>query len=76
MAVDTKKRNDRQYKWQTENADRINALLPKGMKAEINEAAAAQDVSASEFIRQAIREKIEDVKRQQGNQSTVRDAKK
>lgn len=58
MAVDTKKRNTRQYAWQKENADRINAILPKGMKAEINDAAAGLGVSSSEFIRQALRAKI------------------
>ena len=58
MAVDTKKRNDRQYKWQVENIERINAVLPKGMKAEISEAAGRMGVSSSEFIRQAIRAKV------------------
>ena len=59
MAVDTVKRNERQYKWQTENADRINILLPKGSKQEIKDAADKLGVSASELMRQAIREKLD-----------------
>ena len=62
MTIDTKKRNDRQYKWQVDNIDRINAVLPKGMKEEINRAAKDQGISASEFIRQAIRAKLDAVK--------------
>lgn len=59
MTVDTVKRNARQYDWQVENTDRINILLPKGSKQEIKEAASRLGVSASELMRQAIREKLD-----------------
>ncbi len=58
MAVDTQKRNKRQYEWQKDNSDRINFLLPKGLKAIINETAKANGQSASEFMRDAIIEKL------------------
>lgn len=41
------------------NKDRINFLMEKGTKERINTAAQALNISASEFIRQAIEEKIE-----------------
>ena len=59
MAVDTIKRNRRQNAWQKENADRINFVMPKGYKQMINDAAQEMGMSASEFIREAIREKLE-----------------
>lgn len=58
MPVDTTRRNKRQYEWIKQNADRINCLLEKGMKDKINEAAAAAGISCSEWIRQAIEEKL------------------
>ena len=54
-----KKRNDRQYSWQKENTDRINFTMPKGKKAEIKAIAASKGMSASEWINEAIQEKIE-----------------
>lgn len=53
-----KKRNDRQYLWQKENTDRINFTMPKGRKAEIQEAARAEGISASEWINKAIYDRL------------------
>lgn len=53
-----KKRNERQYSWQKVNTDRINFTMPKGRKAEIQEAAKAEGISASEWINKAICEKL------------------
>ncbi len=58
MAVDTEKRNKRQYEWQKENTDRINFTMPKGTKDQIKEAAEKLGIKPSEFIRQAISEKL------------------
>ena len=57
--MDTKVRNSRQYRWQTENRERINLLFPKGTRQELQEAADVMGVSLSEFVCQAIREKID-----------------
>ena len=54
-----KRRNDRQYLWQKENTDRINFTMPKGKKAQIKETASSKGMSASEWINEAIQEKIE-----------------
>ena len=59
MAVNIEKRNTRQNTWQKENKDRINFLMDKGTKDRINEAAKALEITSSEFIRQAINEKLE-----------------
>ena len=59
MAVDTKKRNTRQQTWINENKERINLLFEKGTKERLKEAAAAANVTISEFVRQAIEEKLE-----------------
>ena len=58
MAVDIKARNIRQNNWQKENTDRINFTMPKGRKEEIRKCADAEGVSASEWINQAIIEKM------------------
>ena len=58
MAVDTQKRNKRQYAWQKENTDRINFVMPKGMKQQIQDAAEKNGMTSSEFIRDAIVEKL------------------
>ena len=58
MAIDTQKRNKRQYEWQKNSADRINFLLPKGYKAIINETAKEHGRTASELIREAIEDKL------------------
>lgn len=57
--MDTMKRNSRQYRWIVENKERINLLFPKGTKEELQKAADTLGVSLSEFVRQAIREKID-----------------
>jgi len=57
--MDTEKRNKRQYQWQKENTDRINFTMPKGTKELIKAAARAQHITPSEFIRQAIDEKLD-----------------
>lgn len=57
--MDTMKRNSRQYRWIVENKERINLLFPKGTKEELQKAADILGVSLSEFVRQAIREKID-----------------
>ena len=59
--VDTKKRNKRQYQWQVDNTERINVLLSKGTKEQIRLAADRLGISASEFMRQAIKDKLEAV---------------
>lgn len=59
MAVDTKKRNTRQQNWINENKERINLLFEKGTKERLKEAAAAANVTISEYVRQAIEEKLE-----------------
>lgn len=59
MAEDIKKRNARQQAWQKENRDKINLLTPKGRKAKIQAVATAAGVSVTEWINQAITEKME-----------------
>lgn len=41
-----------------ENKDRLNFIMEKGTRDRINQAAKALNISASEFVRQAIEEKI------------------
>ena len=53
-----KKRNERQNTWQKENTDRINFTMPKGRKAEIQRSAQSKGISASEWINEAIVEKM------------------
>lgn len=59
MPVDKKTRNERQNRWQKENTDRINFTMPKGRKEEIKKCAERAGVSASEWINQAISEKMD-----------------
>lgn len=59
MAVDTKKRNTRQQTWINENKERINLIFEKGTKERLQEAAKASNVTISEYVRQAINEKLE-----------------
>ena len=61
MAVDTVKRNKRQYEWQKENRERLNFVMPKGYKARIQQAADAEGISASEWIRRAIDYMLDEV---------------
>lgn len=55
---DKKKRNERQKRYM-QNQERLSFVMPKGTKARINQAAAAQGISAGEYVRQAIIEKLE-----------------
>lgn len=58
--MDKEKRNARQKRY-TDTKDRINFVMEKGTKARINDAAKAEGISAAEFIRQAIEEKLQGV---------------
>ena len=58
MPVDIEKKNKRQNKWIKENADRINFMMPKGTKERIQQAAERNSLTVSEYIRQAIEEKL------------------
>lgn len=58
MPEDTKRRNARQQAWQKEHRDRINFLMPKGRKAEIQAAALRCNMGVSEWLNEAIAEKI------------------
>lgn len=58
MPVDIEKRNTRQNAWQKENKDRINFLMDKGTKDRIKIAASKTRQTSSEFIREAIEEKL------------------
>lgn len=57
--MDTKKRNSRQYVWQSENRDRINLIFTKGIKEKVSEAAEKENLSMSQFVEKAVLEKIE-----------------
>ena len=59
MPENTKKRNARQYAWQKETYDRKAYLLFKGQGDAVEQAAKIAGVSASEWIREAIRERLE-----------------
>ena len=61
MALDTVKRNKRQYEWQKENTDRIVLLSPKGTKERIKDAAEMVGLSMSEWINRAIEEKLQQI---------------
>lgn len=54
----TKKRNARQYAWQKETYDRKAYLLYKGQGDAVDQAAKSAGISASEWIREAIRDKM------------------
>lgn len=58
MAVDTKKRNIRQQNWINENKERLNLLFDKGTKERLTKAAAASNVSLSEYVRNAVNTKL------------------
>ena len=59
MPVNIEKRNTRQNTWQKENKERINFLMEKGTKERIKAAADQAGKSPSEFIREAIEEKLQ-----------------
>ena len=52
------KRNQRQDNWRKENKERINILFEPGTKDRITAAASELNISVSEFIRQAVEEKL------------------
>ena len=58
MPVDIEKRNTKQNTWQKENKERINFLMDKGTKERIKAAADQAGQTSSEFIREAIEEKL------------------
>lgn len=59
MAMDIEKRNKRQYQWIVENKERISMLFPKGTKGKLETVSKKLGISKSEFVRQAIQEKID-----------------
>lgn len=58
MPENIEKRNARQNTWLKENKDRINFLMDKGTKDRIKLAADKLGQTSSEFIREAIEEKL------------------
>ena len=58
MPENIQKRNTRQNAWQKENKDRINFLMDKGTKDRIKLAADKAGQTSSEFIREAIEERL------------------
>ena len=56
--MDKEKRNARQNRY-IQTKDRINFVMEKGTKERINKAAKAAGISAAEYIRQAIEEKLQ-----------------
>ena len=57
--LDTVKRNKRQQQWIDGNRDRINLVFSKGTKEKVQEAADLAGLSKSQWIEEAIREKLE-----------------
>lgn len=55
--MDKEKRNERQKRYQ-HTKDRINFVMDKGTKEQINQAARAEGISAAEWLRRAIDEKL------------------
>lgn len=52
-------RTDYKNKWQKENVDRVNLIMPKGQKAKIQDYAKSRGESLSGFINRAIAETME-----------------
>lgn len=59
MSVDKQKRNARQYSWQVENRDKINLLVPKGVKADLQRRANEEHITVTELINRAIRRELD-----------------
>lgn len=57
LDMDKEKRNARQKRYQ-DTKDRINFVMDKGTKEKITTAAALDGISAAEWLRQAIQEKL------------------
>ena len=51
-------------KWQVEHCDRMNIVLPKGRKAEIQAFAKLYDESSSEFMAKAADERMERLRKE------------
>lgn len=56
-----RQRNIRQETWKKENRERINILFEKGTKERIKVAATQLNIKISEFIRQAVEEKLQKI---------------
>ena len=56
--MDVEKRRQRQQRY-IKKQDRLNFVMPAGTKDRINKAAAAEGVTASEFVRRAIFARLE-----------------
>ena len=52
-------RTDYKNKWQKENVDRVNLIMPKGQKANTQDYATSRGESLSGFINRAIAETME-----------------
>ena len=52
-------RTDYKNKWQKENVDRVNLIMPKGQKAQIQDYAKSRGESLSGFINRAIAETMD-----------------
>ena len=52
-------RTDYKNKWQKENVDRVNLIMPKGQKAKIQDYAKSRGESLSGFINRAIAETMD-----------------
>ena len=59
MKEKTFNKNDYDNKFKKEKYDRLNCLLTKGTKERIQKAADKNGVTCSEYMRQAITEKLE-----------------
>lgn len=59
MTLDLKKRNATIQRWQNENRDRINMIFTKGFKERVQAAAAAVGLSVSQYVEQAVNERIQ-----------------
>ncbi len=59
MSEDIQKRNKRQYDWKVNNRDRINLLFTKGLKEKIQAAADDANMSKSQWVEAAIKEKLD-----------------
>ena len=57
LDMDKEKRNARQARYMQHN-ERISFVMPPGTKEKIKKAAEKQGISAAEYIRQAIEEKL------------------
>ena len=59
MAIDKQKRTKRNQRWIDTKRDRINMVFTKGLKEQIQDAAKSAGLSQSQWVEQAIREKMD-----------------